>query len=157
MPTGTQSVRRSAWSFGRPQSWKYFGPCHAQRSRPGAKESPYQRSSMAPNCVRIGLMSQCIGGARSTASEAPMRAGARYPPHRMRARAAVVLAIAGLVSACGDEGQVRPTPTPPEPERPLALERYRTAWDAAERAAAISEGREVIGRLECTRCHVVDD
>jgi hypothetical protein len=30
------------------------------------------------------------------------------------------------------------------------------AWDAAERTHAIDEGRAVIERLECTRCHVVD-
>lgn len=64
--------------------------------------------------------------------------------------------IALVLSACSDD----PVPAPPpvaEPPRPLALERYRVRWEPAARERALAEGRAVIERLECTRCHVVDE
>ena len=40
---------------------------------------------------------------------------------------------------------------------PPATDRYHVTWDPAARTAAITEGRAVLERLECTRCHVIGD
>jgi cytochrome c5 len=69
-------------------------------------------------------------------------------------RARLPLLGLALLAACGGEPAAAPVQAPP---RTLAFERYRTSWDAAERASAIAEGRDVLGRLECTRCHTIDD
>jgi hypothetical protein len=89
-----------------------------------------------------------------------MRAGPDgYPvAPMMRLPSSASMLLAALLVSCGDGGDVGARPSPGgEATRPLALERHRVAWPAATRAEAIAQGRGVIDRLECTRCHVIDD
>ncbi len=66
------------------------------------------------------------------------------------------LIAAPLAIACGEDA--RPTePTAAAPPRALAADRYRVTWAASARTQALSEGRAALERLECTRCHVIDD
>lgn len=68
-----------------------------------------------------------------------------------------------VLAACGGEPAAPRTELAPAgaepaaPPRALAFDRYRIVWDPAERQRTITEGRAVIERLECTRCHAIDD
>lgn len=94
-----------------------------------------------------------------TASARPTRAGHGILAGRMRGWGLGLLSCVSvlLASACACSDGPAPTPVEAPPRTPLALERYHVQWDADARTEALSEGRAVIERLECTRCHVVDE
>jgi cytochrome c2 len=67
----------------------------------------------------------------------------------------LVCFVAVSVAACGGRTTTHVDEVVPGVSEVLAAQRY--AWSSAERQRAISEGRALIERHQCNRCHVIDD
>ncbi len=67
--------------------------------------------------------------------------------------------VALLLFSCGDEAAPVPEPTDLAARTAAlgAADRHTSPWDGAVRQQAIDEGRAVITRLECNRCHTIDE
>lgn len=65
--------------------------------------------------------------------------------------------LALMIASCGDEAPVPPAVAPELTAALAATDRHSRPWDAAVRQRAIDEGQAVITRLECNRCHTIDE
>ncbi len=85
---------------------------------------------------------------------ARMHTGPNLPP---RAVPLLLLALASIVAASACRRAPPQVPEEIEEGPGHARPRVRVAWDPAERARAIADGRAAIERAQCNRCHSVDD
>ncbi len=86
----------------------------------------------------------------------------RQPSNRMRQTISWLLAVvtlgATLVAACGKNNPVAVDASPPvalvdaSPPPPTVV-----TWNPADKTAALTAGRSVMEKNECTRCHIIDD
>lgn len=68
------------------------------------------------------------------------------------------LALTAVIAlGCGEDPPRPLPPSAPAAPTPHFTERYHVEWDASVRATAITEGTEAMSRLECNRCHTIDE